>query len=193
MRKKEEIKERNQTLHTEQSEARKSKPPHLRKPILRKVIPYILVGCITSSAVMMAHNEAREVKAVAVVDDVILLTALLAMAGIAYVGVLTQWEEDTEENEELAERIAHQWNWNAKQKGVLLGYIDPETGEYIGALEGTGGNTGSGGDDDNDDDKNKFPTWKIRRSNRLNYGFCHCRHVCVNHVRECRRRCQNAW
>lgn len=161
MRKKEETKERNQTLHTEQSETRKSKPPHLRKPILRKVIPYILVGCITSSAVMMAHNEAREVKAVAVVDDVILLTALLAMAGIAYVGVLTQWEEDTEENEELAERIAHQWNWNAKQKGVLLGYIDPETGEYIGVLEGTGGNTGSGGDDDNDDDKNKFPTWKM--------------------------------
>ena len=134
MRKKEETKERNQTLHTEQSETRKSKPPHLRKPILRKVIPYILVGCITSSAVMMSYNEAeevkaeaisineaREVKAVAVVDDVILLTALLAMAGIAYVGVLTQWEEDTEENEELAERIAHQWNWNAKQKGVWEG------------------------------------------------------------------------
>ena len=139
-----------------QTTSRNHAVPHIRKTILRKAIPYILVGCIVSSSVMMSYNEAREVKAVAVVDDIILLTALLAMAGIAYSYTTTQWEEDTEDNEELAERIAHQWNWNLKQKGVLLGYIDPETGEYIGALEGTGGSGGG----DNDDDNNKFPTWQ---------------------------------
>ena len=84
---------------------------HIRKTLLRKAIPYILVGCIASSAVMMSYNEAREVKAVAVVDDIILLTALLATAGIAYAYTTTQWEEDTDENEELAESIEHQWNW----------------------------------------------------------------------------------
>lgn len=154
MEKREETKERNRTLHTERSEAGRSKPLRLRNAMLRKVIPYILVGCIASSAVMMSYNEAREVKAVAVVDDIILLTALLAMGGIAYVCTTEQWEE----NEELANRIAHQWDYNLKQKGILLGYIDPETGEYIGVLEGTGGNTG--GDNDNDDDNNKFPTWR---------------------------------
>lgn len=172
MRKKEETKERSQTLHTEQSETRKSKPPHLRKTVLRKVIPYILVGCITSSAVMMAHNEAREVKAVAVVDDVILLTALLAMAGIAYVGVSEYWtngqwleDEDSpvldpdmaEWGQGFADRMQEQWDDDVLQKAIELGYVDPDTGEYTGALEGTGGS----GDDDNDDDKNKFPTWKM--------------------------------
>ena len=118
---------------------RKRNYPRIGKAMAKKVIPYILVGCIASSAVMMSYTEAREVKAVAGVDDIALLTALLAMAGIAYVSTTTQWDEDTEEDEELAERLAHQWNWNLKQKGVLLGYIDPETGEYIGELEGTGG------------------------------------------------------
>lgn len=163
------MKERNEISKRTKPESRKSR--HIKKSLIKKVIPYILVGCITSSAVMMSYTEAREVKAVAVVDDIILLTALLAMGGIAYVCTTTQWEEDTEENEELSERIAHQWNWNLKQKGVLLGYIDPETGEYIGALEGTGGNTGGGGDDDNDNDKNKFPTWqKLKEWVALNNG-----------------------
>ena len=173
MEKREETKGRNQTPHIERNEIRKNKSLRLRKTMLRKVIPYILVGCIASSAVMMAHNEAREVKAVAVVDDIILLTALLAMGGIAYVGVSEYWtngqwlEGDdspildpdmAEWGQGFSDRIQEQWDNDVLQKAIELGYVDPETGEYIGALEGTGGNTG--GDNDNDDDNNKFPTWR---------------------------------
>ncbi len=148
---------------------------HIRKTLLRKAIPYILVGCIASSAVMMSYNEAREVKAVAVVDDIILLTALLATAGIAYVGISEYWtngqwleDEDSpvldpemaEWGQGFADRIQEQWDNDVLQKAIELGYVDPETGEYIGALEGTGGSGNTGGDGDNDDDNNKFPTWQ---------------------------------
>ena len=128
--------------------------PRIRKTLLRKAIPYILVGCIASSAVMMSYNKAREVKAVAVVDDIILLTALLATAGIAYVGISEYWtngqwleDEDSpvldpemaEWGQGFADRIQEQWDNDVLQKAIELGYVDPETGEYIGALEGTGG------------------------------------------------------
>jgi hypothetical protein len=149
--------------------------PRIRKTLLRKAIPYILVGCIASSAVMMSYNKAREVKAVAVVDDIILLTALLATAGIAYVGISEYWtngqwleDEDSpvldpemaEWGQGFADRIQEQWDNDVLQKAIELGYVDPETGEYIGALEGTGGSGNTGGDGDNDDDNNKFPTWQ---------------------------------
>ena len=123
----------------------------------------------------MSYNEAREVKAVAVVDDIILLTALLATAGIAYVGISEYWtngqwleDEDSpvldpemaEWGQGFADRMQSQWDNDVLQKAIELGYVDPETGEYIGALEGTGGSGNTGGDGDNDDDNNKFPTWQ---------------------------------
>lgn len=153
-----------------QTTSRNHAVPHIRKTILRKAIPYILVGCIVSSSVMMSYNEAREVKAVAVVDDIILLTALLATAGIAYVGISEYWtngqwleDEDSpvldpemaEWGQGFADRMQSQWDNDVLQKAIELGYVDPETGEYIGNLEGTGGS----GDGDNDDN-NKFPTWQ---------------------------------
>lgn len=167
---------------------RKRNYPRIGKAMAKKVIPYILVGCIASSAVMMSYTEAREVKAVAGVDDIILLTGLLAMAGIAYASVSEywtngQWLEDkdspvldpemAEWGQGFADRIQDQWDNDVLQKAIELGYVDPETGEYIGELEGTGGNTGGDddNDNDNDDDKNKFPTWqKLKEWVALNNG-----------------------
>ena len=125
MRKKEEIKERNQTLHTEQSEARKSKPPHLRKPILRKVIPYILVGCITSSAVMMSYNEAEEVKAEAISITALTVCALLAVMatmGITYAtqNILETWEDGNNALDPDYEDIYNDWGYNYDTELQLL-------------------------------------------------------------------------
>ena len=117
MRKKEETKERNQTLHTEQSETRKSKSPHLRKAILRKVIPYILVGCITSSAVMMSYNEAEEVKAEAISITALTVCALLAVMatmGITYAtqNILETWEDGNNALDPDYEDIYNDWGYN---------------------------------------------------------------------------------
>lgn len=164
-------KEANEPGRERQTTSRTHASPHIRKTMLRKAIPYILVGCIVSSSVMMSYNKAREVKAVAVVDDIILLTALLATAGIAYVGISEYWtngqwleDEDSpildpemaEWGQGFADRIQDQWDNDVLRKAIELGYVDPETGEYTGNLEGTGGS----GDGDNDDDNNKFPTWQ---------------------------------
>lgn len=145
------------------------------KALLHKVIPFILVGVITSSAVMMSYEKASEVKAVAVVDDVVLMVALLALAGITYTSVNEywthgQWLEDDDspvldpELKEWAdgfsERWEKQWDEDVREQAIEDGLIDPETGEYIGnAATGGGGDGDPDNDDDKDPDKNKFPTW----------------------------------
>ena len=70
----------------------------IRKTLLRKAIPYILVGCIASSAVMMSYNEAEEVKAEAITITALTVCALLAVMatmGITYAtqNILETWED----------------------------------------------------------------------------------------------------
>ena len=127
--------------------------------LVRKILPFVLVGIITSSAVMLSYNECRDVKAVAVVDDVVLVTALLAMCGVAWIGTEYTWSNGdwgTDGSSALDwgngfdDTWEKQWDKDVKEQGQILGYLD-ENG-YI-----TGGG-GSGSDPDNND--NKFPSWE---------------------------------
>ena len=127
--------------------------------LVRKILPFVLVGIITSSAVMLSYNECRDVKAVAVVDDVVLVTALLAMCGVAWIGTEYTWNNGdwgTDGSSALDwgngfdDTWEKQWDKDVKEQGQILGYLD-ENG-YI-----TGGD-GSGSDPD--DDNNKFPSWQ---------------------------------
>lgn len=80
-----------------QTTSRNHAVPHIRKTILRKAIPYILVGCIVSSSVMMSYNEVEEVKAEAISITALTVCALLAVMatmGITYAtqSILETWE-----------------------------------------------------------------------------------------------------
>ena len=114
--------------------------------LVRKILPFVLVGIITSSAVMLSYDEAREVKAVVVVDDVMLVTALLAMCGVAWIGTEYywaggQWLQDGDSPvadpdlqdwaDGFNERWRKQWDDDVKKKGMELGYID-ENGNITG-------------------------------------------------------------
>ena len=142
MEKREETKGRNQTPHIERNEIRKNKSLRLRKTMLRKVIPYILVGCIASSAVMMAHNEAEEVKAEAISITALTVCALLAVMatmGITYAtqDILDTWEFGSSSPNPDFNKIYESWQREyMKQLLLLQAQQNPD----------------GGGDDDGDGD-----------------------------------------
>lgn len=105
----------------------------MRKKI-KRIVPFVLVGVLSSSFVMTNYNKAREVKAVVGVDD-------LAVAGfvttllLAYGYATTQYYNNTDG----ANALADEWEEEYNQARLTV-------------INGGGGS--DNGDDD--DDKNKF-------------------------------------
>jgi hypothetical protein len=98
---------------------------HIRKTLLRKAIPYILVGCIASSAVMMSYNEAEEVKAEAITITALTVCALLAVMatmGITYAtqNILETWEDGNNALDPDFEDIYEDWGYNYDTELQLL-------------------------------------------------------------------------
>lgn len=130
-----------------------------------KILPFILIGVIASTTVSLNYNKIREVKAVAVVDDALVVAALLAMCGIAWTSASYYWapgggwvdDNDsnvlTPEGKEWADGFNDLWQkgWDeqVKKKALELGLID-ESGNII--------NSGGGSSGDDNDDHN-FPSW----------------------------------
>lgn len=98
--------------------------------LVRKILPFVLVGIITSSAVMLSYNECRDVKAVAVVDDVA-IASTVALILLAYGYLSINCFNDTDGTSALAESWGEEYD---KRRFTVL----------------QGG--ASGGDDDNNDD-----------------------------------------
>ena len=98
--------------------------------LVRKILPFVLVGIITSSAVMLSYNECRDVKAVAVVDDVA-IASTVALILLAYGYLSINCFNDTEGTSALAESWGEEYD---KRRFTVL----------------QGG--ASGGDDNNNDD-----------------------------------------
>lgn len=132
-----------------------------------KILPFILIGVIASTTVSLNYNKIREVKAFAVVDDALVVAALLAMCGIAWTSASYYWapgggwvdDNDsnvlTPEGKEWADGFSDLWKkgWDeqVKQRALELGLIDEN-----GNIKNNGGS--SSGDDNNDGD-HKFPSW----------------------------------
>lgn len=114
-----------------------------------KILPFILIGVITSSAVSLNYNKIREVKAVAVVDDVA-LAGIVTLLLLSY-GYVTM---DYYNNTDGANALAQDWE-------------DAYETARFKVLEGGGGSSGDdNGDDDFDDTdgdgkitENDIPTW----------------------------------
>lgn len=116
-----------------------------------KILPFLLIGVIASSAVSLNYNKIREVKAVAVVDDVA-LAGIITLILLSYGYVTMDYYSNTDGTSALAQ------DWEDAY----------ETARFK-VLEG-GGGTGDSGDDNNDDDfedtdgdgkitENDIPTW----------------------------------
>ena len=100
--------------------------------LVRKILPFVLVGIITSSAVMLSYNECRDVKAVAVVDDVAIASAV-ALILLAYGYLSINCFNDTDGTSALTESWGEAYD---KERFTVL----------------QGGAGSGGGDDDNNDD-----------------------------------------
>ena len=129
-----------------------------------KILSFILIGVIASTTVSLNYNKIREVKAVAVVDDALVVVAILAMCGVAWTSIEHFWSPGGWINEGdspvadpdlqkwangFNERWQKQWDDDVKKKALELGLIDED-----GNIKNNG--SSSGGGDDND---NKFPSW----------------------------------
>ena len=134
------------------------------KKKLVRIIPFMLVGILTSSAIFFSYDKGNEVKAVAVADDILIVTALLALCGVTYLGEAKIWnapggwlegaDPDTDlQNwiDDYNKSFEKQWDEDVRAKALEKGLID-KNGNITG-----GGGSGGGSDDDND---NKFPTWE---------------------------------
>lgn len=107
-------KEANEPGRERQTTSRTHASPHIRKSILRKAIPYILVGCIVCSSVMMSYNEAEEVKAEAISITALTVCALLAVMatmGITYAtqNILETWQDGNNALDPDYEDIYETW------------------------------------------------------------------------------------
>lgn len=140
-----------------------------------KILPFILIGVIASTTVSLNYNKIREVKAVAVVDDALVVVAILAMCGVAWTSIDHFWSPGGWINEGdspvadpdlqkwadgFNERWQKQWDDDVKKKALELGLIDEN-----GNIKNNGGS--SGGSDDND---NKFPSWRELKDKVANNG-----------------------
>lgn len=140
-----------------------------------KILPFILIGVIASTTVSLNYNKIREVKAVAVVDDALVVIAILAMCGVAWTSIDHFWSPGGWINEGdspvadpdlqkwadgFNERWKKQWDDDVKKKALELGLIDEN-----GNIKNNGGS--SGGGDDND---NKFPSWSELKNKIVENG-----------------------
>lgn len=149
------------------------------KRIFKRTVPLILVCTLTIGAVL-GHNT-KEVKAVAVADDILIAITLLAMCGVTYYGsqkladkvadgsydidnwdwgdlVPSENELPTEEEKQKARELLGQdkWDKEVRKRAEELGYIDSEGN--INYDKYPGGSSSGGGNED--PDKKKFPSWK---------------------------------
>ena len=146
-----------------------------RNKFTHKILPFILIGVIASTTVSLNYNKIRDVKAVAVVDDALVVVAILAMCGVAWTSIDHFWSPGGWINDGdspvadpdlqkwadgFNERWQKQWDDDVKKKAFELGLIDEN-----GNIKNNGGS--SGGDDDND---NKFPSWSELKNKVVNNG-----------------------
>lgn len=149
------------------------------KRIFKRVVPLVLVCTLTIGAVL-GHNT-KEVKAVAIADDILIAITLLAMCGVTYYGSqkladkvadgsydIDNWDWGdlvpsekglpTEEEKQKARELLGQdkWDKEVRKRAEELGYIDSEGNINYDKYPGGG----SSGGDNEDPDKKKFPSWK---------------------------------
>lgn len=144
------------------------------KKKLKKVVPFILIAVLSCTAVLFGYDKGNEVQAAVVVDDIMVVTTILALCGVSFLGTEELWGDGNgwypgidagQDIDEWIDDFNKPWNeeWDEKTREYALehGLID-ENGNYNG---------GGGSDDGGDDDDHKFPSWqKIKNLVKANGG-----------------------
>lgn len=117
------------------------------KALLHKTIPFILVGVITSSAVMMSYEKSSEVKAEPVTTTILVgsLLAVMASMGVVYATpkILEMWQDGNNALDPDYEDIYDDWESDYESEWQVL----------------YGDGSGDGNPDDNDNNE-KPPHFK---------------------------------
>ena len=53
------------------------------KKKLKKVVPFILIAVLSCTAVLFSYDKGNEVQAAVVVDDIMVVTTILALCGVS--------------------------------------------------------------------------------------------------------------
>lgn len=142
------------------------------KKKLKKVVPFILIAVLSCTAVLFSYDKGNEVQAAVVVDDIMVVTTILALCGVSFLGTEELWGDGNgwypgidagQDIDEWIDDFNKPWSkeWDEKTREYALehGLID-ENGNYTG-----------GGDSGGDDDDHKFPSWqKIKNLVKANGG-----------------------
>ena len=145
------------------------------KKKLKKVVPFILIAVLSCTAVLFSYDKGNEVQAAVVVDDIMVVTTILALCGVSFLGTEELWGDGNgwypgidagQDIDEWIDDFNKPWNeeWDEKTREYALehGLID-ENGNYTGGGDGNG--------DGGDDDDHKFPSWqKIKTLVKANGG-----------------------
>lgn len=145
------------------------------KKKLKKVVPFILIAVLSCTAVLFSYDKGNEVQAAVVVDDIMVVTTILALCGVSFLGTEELWGDGNgwypginagQDIDEWIDDFNKPWSeeWDEKTREYALehGLID-ENGNYTGGGDGNG--------DGGDDDDHKFPSWqKIKNLVKANGG-----------------------
>ena len=145
------------------------------KKKLKKVVPFILIAVLSCTAVLFSYDKGNEVQAAVVVDDIMVVTTILALCGVSFLGTEELWGDGNgwypginagQDIDEWIDDFNKPWSeeWDEKTREYALehGLID-ENGNYTGGGDGNG--------DGGDDDGHKFPSWqKIKTLVKANGG-----------------------
>lgn len=145
------------------------------KKKLKKVVPFILIAVLSCTAVLFSYDKGNEVQAAVVVDDIMVVTTILALCGVSFLGTEELWGDGNgwypgidagQDIDEWIDDFNKPWSkeWDEKTREYALehGLID-ENGNYTGGGDGNG--------DGGDDDDHKFPSWqKIKTLVKANGG-----------------------
>lgn len=145
------------------------------KKKLKKVVPFILIAVLSCTAVLFSYDKGNEVQAAVVVDDIMVVTTILALCGVTFLGTEELWGDGNgwypgiDAGQDIDEWIddfnkpwSEEWDEKTREYALEHGLID-ENGNYTGGGDGNG--------DGGDDDDHKFPSWqKIKTLVKANGG-----------------------
>lgn len=145
------------------------------KKKLKKVVPFILIAVLSCTAVLFSYDKGNEVQAAVVVDDIMVVTTILALCGVSFLGTEELWGDGNgwypgiDAGQDIDEWIddfnkpwSEEWDEKTREYALEHGLID-ENGNYTGGGDGNG--------DGGDDDDHKFPSWqKIKTLVKANGG-----------------------
>lgn len=114
------------------------------KKKLKKIVPFILIAVLSCTAVLFSYDKGNEVQAAVVVDDIMVVTTILALCGVTFLGTEELWGDGNgwypgiDAGQDIDEWIddfnkpwSEEWDEKTREYALEHGLID-ENGNYTG-------------------------------------------------------------